>query len=296
MHKELGGNIVKSNKTVKIIVFIAMLLPAILIISIMTGAKKETVSTADSEKLPIIMYHSLLRDEKLQNDYTISPTLFENDLKYLTENGYTTVVVKDLTDYVYGKKSLPEKCIMLTFDDGYYNNYYYALPLLEKYNCKAVVSPIASVSEKFTETKDISVTYGHITFDDIKEMSDSGYVEIQNHSYDMHSLKSRKGVSQKSGESDETYKSVLTEDVAKAQTLLENATGKKPTCFVYPFGAKNDLTEKLIKEMGFSCTLTCTEKPNIITKNPDSLYELGRYRRDRNETMQNLLIRIDTQS
>lgn len=286
----------KSNKTVKIIVFIAMFLPAILIISIMTGAKKETVSTADSVKLPIIMYHSLLRDEKLQNDYTISPTLFENDLKYLTENGYTTVVVKDLTDYVYGKKSLPEKCIMLTFDDGYYNNYYYALPLLEKYNCKAVISPIASVSEKFTETKDISVTYGHITFDDIKEMSDSGYVEIQNHSYDMHSLKSRKGVSQKSGESDEAYKSILTEDVAKAQTLLENATGKKPTCFVYPFGAKNDLTEKLIKEMGFSCTLTCTEKPNIITKNPDSLYELGRYRRDRNETMQNLLIRIDTQS
>lgn len=286
----------KSNKTVKIIVFIAMLLPAILIISIMTGAKKETTADTDSVKLPVIMYHSLLKDEKLQNDYTVSPTLFENDLKYLTENGYTTVVVKDLTDYVYGKKSLPEKCIMLTFDDGYYNNYYYALPLLEKYNCKAVVSPIASVSEKFTETKDISVTYGHITFDDIKEMSDSGYVEIQNHSYDMHSLKSRKGVSQKSGESDETYKSVLTEDVAKAQTLLENATGKKPTCFVYPFGAKNDLTEKLIKEMGFSCTLTCTEKPNIITKNPDSLYELGRYRRDRNETMQNLLIRIDTQS
>lgn len=127
---------------------------------------------------------------------------------------------------------------MLTFDDGYYNNYYYALPLLEKYNCKAVISPIASVSEKFTETKDISVTYGHITFDDMKEMSDSGYVEIQNHSYDMHSLKSRKGVLPKAGESDEVYKSILTEDVVKAQTLLENATGKKPTCFVYPFGAK----------------------------------------------------------
>ena len=112
----------------------------------------------------------------------------------------------------------------------------------------------------------------------------------------MHSLKSRKGVLQKAGESDEAYKSILTEDVVKAQGLLENATGKKPTCFVYPFGAKNDLTEKLIKEMGFSCTLTCTEKPNIITKNPDSLYELGRYRRDRNESMQNLLIRIEMQS
>ena len=286
----------KSNKTIKILIFMAILLPAILLMSIIKGSTKETMAETDSVKLPIIMYHSLLKDPKLQNDYTISPTLFENDLKYLTENGYTTVVVKDLNDYVYGKKSLPEKCIMLTFDDGYYNNYYYAFPLLKKYKCKAVISPIASMSEKFSETKDISATYGHITFDDMKEMSDSGYVEIQNHSYDMHSLKSRKGVSQKAGESDETYKSNLTEDVTKAQTLLENATGKKPTCFVYPFGAKSDSTEKFIKEMGFSCTLTCTEEPNVITKNPDSLYELGRYRRDGRESMQNLLIRINTKS
>ena len=60
----------------------------------MTGAVKETTADTDSVKLPVIMYHSLLKDEKLQNDYTVSPTLFENDLKYLTENGYTTVVVK----------------------------------------------------------------------------------------------------------------------------------------------------------------------------------------------------------
>lgn len=121
----------KSNKTVKIIIFMALFLSAVILISVMTGAVKETTADTDSVKLPVIMYHSLLKDEKLQNDYTVSPTLFENDLKYLAENGYTTVVVKDLTDYAYGKKSLPEKCIMLTFDDGYYNNYYYALPLLE---------------------------------------------------------------------------------------------------------------------------------------------------------------------
>lgn len=120
----------KSNKTVKIIIFTALFLSAVILISVMTGAVKETTADTDSVKLPVIMYHSLLKDEKLQNDYTVSPTLFENDLKYLAENGYTTVVVKDLTDYVYGKKSLSEKCIMLTFDDGYYNNYYYALPLL----------------------------------------------------------------------------------------------------------------------------------------------------------------------
>ena len=86
MHKELGGNIVKSNKTVKIIIFVALFLSAVILISVMTGAVKETTADTDSVKLPVIMYHSLLKDEKLQNDYTVSPTLFENDLKYLAEN------------------------------------------------------------------------------------------------------------------------------------------------------------------------------------------------------------------
>ena len=134
----------KSNKTVKIIIFTAFFLSAIILISVMTGATKETTTDTDSVKLPVIMYHSLLKDEKLQNDYTVSPTLFENDLKYLTENGYTTVVVKDLIDYVYGKKSLPEKCIMLTFDDGYNNNYTDLYPLLQKYNVKATIFISAS--------------------------------------------------------------------------------------------------------------------------------------------------------
>ena len=223
----------KSNKTVKIIIFTALFLSAVILISVMTGAVKETTADTDSVKLPVIMYHSLLKDEKLQNDYTVSPTLFENDLKYLSENGYTTVVVKDLTDYVYGKKSLPEKCIMLTFDDGYYNNYYYALPLLKKYNCKAVISPIASVSEKFTETKDISVTYGHITFDDMKEMSDSGYVEIQNHSYDMHSLKSRKGVLPKGGRVTKHINLFLRKMLSKLKACLKMQQGKnRPALYI----------------------------------------------------------------
>lgn len=101
----------KSNKTVKIIIFTALFLSAIILISIMTGATKETTADTDSVKLPVIMYHSLLKDEKLQNDYTVSPTLFENDLKYLAENGYTTVVVKDLIDYVYGKNHCPKNAL-----------------------------------------------------------------------------------------------------------------------------------------------------------------------------------------
>lgn len=253
-----------------------------------------TKNKADNDEvfLPIIMYHSILKDQKLQNDYTISPTLMENDLKYLTSSGYTTVTVDDLINYVYHGKKLPEKCIMLTFDDGYYNNYYYAYPLLKKYKCKAVISPIASMTEKFTQTQDISVSYGHISNDDIKEMVRSGYVEIQNHSYDMHTLKPRKGVSRKQGESFDNYKKAITDDITKAQNYLENVTGEKPSCFVYPFGAKCNSTEEIVRELGFVCTLTCTEKPNVITRDKESLFELGRYRRDYKESIESLLKRI----
>lgn len=259
------------------------------------GAGNTDKKTSDDEVfLPIIMYHSLLKDQKLQNDYTISPALFEKDLKCLTSSGYTTVTVEDLINYVYHGKNLPDKCIMLTFDDGCYNNYYYAFPLLKKYKCKAVISPIASMTEKFTQTQDISVSYGHISDSDIKEMVNSGYVEIQNHSYDMHTLTPRKGVSKKRSESAEDYKNAITSDITKAQNYLENVTGKKPSCFVYPFGAKSNGTEEIVRGLGFVCTLTCTEEPNVITRDKESLFELGRYRRDGKESMEKLLGRIES--
>ena len=262
--------------------------------ALFSGAgSKDDKSAKEEVFLPIIMYHSILNDKKLQNDYTISPALFEKDLKYLTSNGYTTVTVEDLINYVYHGKDLPDKCIMLTFDDGYYNNYYYAYPLLKKYKCRAVISPIASMTEKFTQTQDISVTYGHISDDNIREMVNSGYVEIQNHSYDMHTLTPRKGVSKKRGESAEDYKNTVTNDITKAQNYLENVTGKKPSCFVYPFGAKSDGTEEIVRELGFVCTMTCTEEPNVITRDKESLFELGRYRRDGKESMESLMKKIN---
>lgn len=254
----------------------------------------ETATSTDSDVLvPIIMYHSLLKDTSLQNEYTISPKLFENDLKYLNENNYTTITVSDLIDYVYSDKTLPEKCIMLTFDDGYYNNYYYAFPLLKKYECKAVISPIAAMTEFYTENNEISVNYGHISVDNIKEMVQSGYVEIQNHSYDMHKLTPRMGVDKKRGETSESYKSAIEKDIMTAQSYLKDNADVSPQCFVYPFGAKCEETEKIVKELGFKCTLTCTEEPNYISKSENSLLNLGRYRRDNGESMEALMNRIN---
>ena len=97
-------------------------------------------SDRDKVRLPVVMYHSILKNPVKKSEYVVSPDLLEKDLKYLKKKGYTPVFMKDVIAYEEGKGTLPAKPIVLSFDDGYYNNYYYAFPLLRKYDMKAVIS------------------------------------------------------------------------------------------------------------------------------------------------------------
>lgn len=234
-------------------------------------------------ELPVIMYHLILKNPKNKNKFTIAQSTFEEDLKYIKSNGYTTVSIKNLIDFTEGKENLPPKPILLTFDDGAYNNYLYAFPLAKKYKAKFVFSPIAHETEKFSEIDDENPNYSHANWDQIKEMSDSGLVEIQNHTYNMHSRKKpRIGCTKKFGESDEAYEKNLSQDIKKSQDLIEQHTGKRPCAFFYPFGARGKNSEKIIKSLGFKATFVCESKVNKLTIDPNCLYSMGRFLRTPN--------------
>lgn len=243
------------------------------VVPAVSGTAEETVA------VPIIMYHGILKDTARLGKYVISPEVFEEDLKYLISHGYTTVVVQDLIDYVDRGVPLPEKPIMLTFDDGYYNNYLYAYPLLRKYNCRAVISVIGYYSQRFSENTDMNPYYAHLNWAQIRELSESGMVEIQNHSYNLHKNSGNIGAKKISGESVSDYTVRLSDDVKKLQSLLEEHSGVIPTAFTYPFGAVSDASVPILKESGFRASLSCEEKVNKITRNPDCLYRLYRFLR-----------------
>ena len=273
----------------RLLISLVAVISTVFFLCLMSGASE---APSDAVKLPVIMYHSVLMDKSSRNDYVVSPDLFESDLKYFKDNGYTAVTVNDLIDYVYKNKALPQKIVMLTFDDGYYNNYKYVFPLLKKYNTKAVISPIAKLSEEYTAVGEENPSYGHLLEKNIQEMDASGLVEFQNHSYNMHSLSPRKGIGKKYRETDDDYRSAINNDITKAQDYLQRVTGKLPTAFVYPFGEESSTSLDILKQSGFLSTLNCTEKLNYITKNPESLYELGRFRRDNSESTAQLMERI----
>ena len=237
-------------------------------------------NAAEEEKItiPVLMYHSVLKDSNYQGEYVISPDDLEKDLIYLKNNGYTTITVSDLIAYVYDDIALPEKPIMLTFDDGYYNNYLYAYPLMQKYEMKMVLSIVAKLTDDYSKSGETNPYYAQVSWNNINEMIASGYVEIQNHSYDLHHQSGiGVGVKKSSSESKTQYKKRILDDMIKSQDMIEQNTGVRPTAFTYPFGFTNDMSTEIVKEAGFTAALLVENKDGEITKNPDSLYEIRRY-------------------
>ncbi|MDR0404819.1 MAG: polysaccharide deacetylase family protein [Oscillospiraceae bacterium] len=238
-----------------------------------------SVVPQDYREVPILMYHRLTSKKRTRRKYVVTANLFAEDLKYIKNNGYTTVVIQDLIDYVKNKKDLPDKPIVLMFDDGFYNNYLYGFPLLKEHNCKMVISPIVKEVDYYSfYVSDSHAEYAYCTWSQLKEMHDSQLVEVQNHSYDMHETGKRYGIMKKRGESFEKYKQRLTKDFQTAQEKIEREIGVAPTAFIYPFGAVNKESMNILKGLGCEVFANCEERINKIKRgDPECLYSLKRF-------------------
>ncbi|MDE5582706.1 MAG: polysaccharide deacetylase family protein [Ruminococcus sp.] len=239
-----------------------------------------SVEKSDDEPvfLPVIMYHSVFGNSP--EEYIATPMQFERDLAWLSENGYSSVSARQLVDYTNNKDTLPEKCVMITFDDGCYNNLSEVLPLLEKYDMRAVVSVVGEYTDVTAVNDPHMPAYSYLTWDDINVLIESERVEIGNHTYNMHSFRGdRKGCSKNISETEEDYRNILFSDLSRLQSEIKEHTDILPVVFAYPFGFVSDESVPVLRELGFAVTLNCTERPNYITHNPECLYGLNRYNR-----------------
>ena len=246
----------------------------------------------DTRQLPCLMYHSVLKSK--QGAYIVSPSQIESDLRALKNLGYVSVTTEQLTGFVDGENDLPQKPILITFDDGHYNNLYYAEQLLAKYQMHAVLNIVGCFSEYSTTSGDKdNPNYSHITWDEIAQMSDNGVFEAGNHTYNMHKYKPRFGIAQKVGESDSEYTQALVNDIGKLQQKLFELTNKECRIFAYPFGKYSSLSEATLSGMGFRITLTCNEGVSTIKRgHPESLHLIKRINRSGNYDTQTVLQKL----
>ncbi len=232
--------------------------------------------------VPILMYHNL--DLTEQSDATVTVSDFESHIKALAEAGYTAVTLDELYSYVTEGARLPEKPIVITFDDGYMSNYEYAFPILHGYGMCATVFAIG-YSFGCDTYKDTGVgIYPHFGDAEALEMVRSGVIDIQSHTYDMHASEVIEGedarvtVAALARESEEEYIAALREDIRKSKSLLEGATGEKVTALAYPRGYYNPVSQRVFTEEGIRITLTTEHRKNTVIRGlPQSLLGMGRF-------------------
>jgi len=236
-----------------------------------------------TKRVPVLMYHDIAT-EKSDNSLVISVQQFENQIRALYEEGYTGISIAQLTDYVEKGVELPDKPVLITFDDGYLSNYELAYPILKKYNMKATIFVIGvSVGKDKYKNTDINIT-PHFSYEQAKEMMDSGLIDIQSHTFDMHQVSAfedgsaRTNIMPLEKEKEAEYISVLQKDILKSKKDILDGTGNEVTALSYPLGKYNTLTEVVLSRMGIKATFTVQSGTNTVIKGlPQSLRAMKRF-------------------
>lgn len=199
-----------------------------------------------NRRVPILMYHNIVKDGENTDTVSISESRFEADLIYMQEHGYVSVLPREIGAPGF---SWPEKPVIISFDDGYRSNCEIAYPLLKKYGFKAEFSVITA-----------PVDSGHSFFcswDMLREMNDSGIIEIGSHTHNCHNPEyfgalsddGINGVQRKKGESDEDFNARVLEDIKLSCMRIADELGTPPSTFSYPFGSNDPDADRLVREL-----------------------------------------------
>jgi peptidoglycan/xylan/chitin deacetylase (PgdA/CDA1 family) len=202
--------------------------------------KASAASILARKQVPVLCYHQIrdwkATDSKSSKDYIIPIETFKAHIKMLADSGYHTILPDEYYAYLNTGAKLPEKPIMLTFDDTEENQFLIAAPTLKKYGFKAVY---------FVMTVSLGRP-NYMTRPQVKELSDAGNV-IGSHTWDHHNVKKYQG---KDWET----------QVDKPTKTLEEITGKKIEHFAYPFGLWNEQAFPELKKRGMKDAYSLAEK------------------------------------
>lgn len=213
-----------------------LLVLLLLLIPLLVSSPKQMTATmvADSEngtKVLILNYH------KIDNTFislAVRPDDFDTQMKYLSENGYHTISPDELYDSLAGTGELPDNPVMITFDDGYEDNYVNAYPILKKYGFKATIFVVTSFLDKNKK--------GYMSWDQAREMDANG-ISIQSHTVDHKSMTDL---------TDDQLRMELVDSKKKAEKEL----GHPVNYMAYPTGTYNLHIAQMVKEAGYKAAFT----------------------------------------
>ena len=273
-----------------------MLLMLAVLLAVMTSAVP-FCAAVHTQTMPVLMYHDLTEDPAAVNSLTVTGERFRMDMEFLQAYGYTPLLPSELAALRKNGGALPSRPVMITFDDGYRSNYEIAYPILQQTGMKAVIAVLGGNVDRATAAGE---PRGFMTWDELREMAESGLVEVGSHTYGLHNGQyggslvpdGINGVMRRRGESQRAYRARVGGDLRRSIDGIVQHTGQKQVCyFAYPFGAYDSWMQQMLEENGVSVS--------VVTKAGAaaplvSLHKMPRYAVRMDQPVSALLRRADS--
>ena len=206
-----------------------------------------------TQKIPVFAFHKLVPDEikkKLypNNLWVMGVDIFKQMMKYLYDNGYRTISGNEFYEQYIGKVDYVKKTVLITFDDGNYEDYYLAYPIIKKYNFKAISFVVGSKIKNKTESY-YKYQRALIGLDIINKLRKDHNFEFQSHSYNMH-FYIYNNITKK------RYHGIrsMSYEQLKNDTLQNKKFGFK--FMAYPFGEFKPEMKDILKNQGYLLAFT----------------------------------------
>ncbi|HAS1030209.1 TPA: poly-beta-1,6-N-acetyl-D-glucosamine N-deacetylase PgaB [Enterobacter cloacae] len=223
----------------------------------------------------VLAYHDVEDDGADQRYLSVRTSALNEQISWLVHNGYNAISVQDILDAHDGKKTLPPKAFLLSFDDGYSSFYTRVWPLIQAWNVPALWAPVGSWVDTPAHQ---NVNFGGLmtprdrfaTWDMVRELSQSPLIEIGSHTWASHygipanpqgsrepAIASR-FYDNATGryETDQQFSQRIGDDVRKVTEKIAQVTGKAPRAWVWPYGAANGTSLAIARQQGYQLAFT----------------------------------------
>ncbi|GIM28539.1 deacetylase [Clostridium polyendosporum] len=221
--------------------------------------------TSENKGIPILCYHDV--NPAQSNELLLSPEKFKEQMKYLKDNGYLPLTLDELYGFLRQNKPVPEKSVVITFDDGYRSNYTYAYPILKEFGFKATIFVISDFIDN-----DL-----YMTKTQLKELSDYG-LDIESHT-DKHEDLST------------LNKEMQITTMIKSKESLEYLLEKKINYIAYPFGRMNEDTKKAAEVAGYKLGFNLQQG---LADRDDNIYNIDRIYISNDHSIDEFIKRVTT--
>ncbi len=217
------------------------------------------LSAWGSLNVPILLYHRF--GPVAADSMTVTTTLFESHLKYLRDNGYQVIPLRELVDYYLGKGgTLPPRSVVITVDDGHISVYRDMFPLVRQYHSPATL---------FIYPSAISNAPYAMTWGQLRELKETGMFDLQSHTFwHPNFKKDRKKLTPAE------YEILVNTQLRKSKEKLEKELSVKVDMLAWPFGIYDDDLIDRAKQAGYVATYTMERHP---ASSLDKVMALPRY-------------------